>query len=222
MNLTSDTLAILKNFSEINGNILFKPGTPLRTVSEMRNVVAEATISEKFDTEFGIHDLPHFLRTYELLEKPSIKMNGGGYMTILDEKTKQTINYTFADKSIITTPSKTVALPDKYVAFTIKRDDFAKIQKAALTIDLPDVAVIGDGKTITFTAKDKKNKSSNKYSLVIGETNKTFTAYFKADNFKIIPDDYDVSISKMKASHFINRSKPIQYWIALEPDSTFN
>jgi len=70
MNLTSDTLAILKNFSEINGNILFKPGTPLRTVSEMRNVVAEAAISEKFDTEFGIHDLPHFLRTYELLEKP--------------------------------------------------------------------------------------------------------------------------------------------------------
>ena len=37
----------------------------------------------------------------------------------------------------------------------------------------------------------------------------------------IVIDDYDVAISKQKISHFINRSKPVQYWIALEPDSEF-
>ncbi len=55
----------------------------------------------------------------------------------------------------------------------------------------------------------------------VGETDKKFTAYFKAENFKMISDDYDVAISKQKISHFVNRNKSIQYWIALEPDSEF-
>ena len=48
-----------------------------------------------------------------------------------------------------------------------------------------------------------------------------FSANFKQENFKLIQDDYDVAISKAKISHFTNRNKPIQYWIALEPDSEF-
>lgn len=221
MNLSTDTLAILKNFSEINNNILFKPGSKLNTISAMKNILAEASITEKFDTEFGIYDLSEFLRAVELFEKPAIKVNGANYALISDEKSKQAIKYFFADKSVLVAPQKGINMPDKTVAFTLKKDDFARIQKAATTLNLPDIAIKGDGKKISFVATDKKNKSSNDYSLNIGETDKEFTAYFKADNFKIISDDYDVAISKQKISHFINRSKPVQYWIALEPDSEF-
>lgn len=221
MNLSTDTLAILKNFSEINNNILFKPGSKLNTISAMKNILAEASITEKFDTEFGIYDLSEFLRAVELFEKPAIKVNGANYALISDEKSKQAIKYFFADKSVLVAPQKGINMPDKTVAFTLKKDDFARIQKAATTLNLPDIAIKGDGKKISFVATDKKNKSSNDYSLNVGETDKEFTAYFKADNFKIISDDYDVAISKQKISHFINRSKPVQYWIALEPDSEF-
>jgi hypothetical protein len=221
MNLSTDTLSILKNFSEINNNILFKPGSKLNTISAMKNILAEATITEKFDTEFGIYDLSEFLRAVELFDKPAIKVNGANYALISDEKSKQAIKYFFADKSVLVSPQKGINMPDKTVVFTLKKDDFAKIQKAATTLNLPDIAIKGDGKKISFVATDKKNKSSNDYSLNVGETDKTFTAYFKADNFKIISDDYDVAISKAKISHFINRSKPVQYWIALEPDSEF-
>ena len=221
MNLSTDTLSILKNFSEINNNILFKPGSKLNTISAMKNILAEATITEKFDTEFGIYDLNEFLRAVELFEKPAIKVNGVNYALISDEKSKQAIKYFFADKSVLVSPQKGINMPDKTVTFTLKKDDFARIQKAATTLNLPDIAIKGNGKIISFVATDKKNKSSNDYSLNVGETDKTFTAYFKADNFKIISDDYDVAISKAKISHFINRSKPVQYWIALEPDSEF-
>lgn len=221
MNLSTDTLAILKNFSEINNNILFKPGSKLNTISAMKNILAEASITEKFDTEFGIYDLSEFLRAVELFEKPAIKVNGANYALISDEKSKQAIKYFFADKSVLVAPQKGINMPDKTVTFTLKKDDFARIQKAATTLNLPDIAIKGDGKKISFVATDKKNKSSNDYSLNVGETDKEFTAYFKADNFKIISDDYDVAISKQKISHFINRSKPVQYWIALEPDSEF-
>jgi hypothetical protein len=221
MNLSTDTLSILKNFSEINDNILFKPGSKLNTISAMKNILAEATITEKFDTEFGIYSLSEFLRAVELFEKPALKVNGANYALISDEKSKQAIKYFFADKSVLVSPQKGINMPDKTVTFTLKKEDFAKIQKAATTLNLPDIAIKGNGKVISFVAVDKKNKSSNDYSLNLGETDKTFTAYFKAENFKIISDDYDVAISKQKISHFINRSKPVQYWIALEPDSEF-
>ena len=53
------------------------------------------------------------------------------------------------------------------------------------------------------------------------KSDKKFTAYFRTENFKQIVDDYDVAISKQKISHFVNRNKAVQYWIALEPDSEF-
>ena len=221
MNLSSDTVAVLKNFSDINQNILVKPGNKVQTISTMKNILAEAEISEKFDSEFAIYDLPEFLRAVELFQKPSLNFNGGSNVQIADNNSKQSIKYFFADKSVIVAPTKNITMPDKEVTFTLKKDDFARLQKGVMTLNLPDVAVKGDGKTITLVATDKKNKSSNDYSMAVGETNKTFTAYFKAENFKMVSDDYDVAISKQKISHFVNRNKPIQYWIALEPDSEF-
>ena len=56
---------------------------------------------------------------------------------------------------------------------------------------------------------------------MVGETDKTFKAYFKTENFKMIQDDYDVGISSQKISHFINRNKPIQYWVVLNQIANF-
>lgn len=221
MNLTSDTISVLKNFSDINQNILVKPGNKVQTISTMKNILAEADVSEKFESEFAIYDLPEFLRSVELFDKPDLKFNGGGYVNIAESNTNQSIKYFFADKSVIVAPSKAINMPDKHVTFTLKKDQFTKLMKGVTTLNLPDVAVKGDGKKIKLVGTDKKNKSSNEYSVDVGESDKKFTAYFKTENFKQIVDDYDVAISKAKISHFVNRNKPVQYWIALEPDSEF-
>ena len=221
MNLTSDTVNVLKNFSDINQNILIKPGNKVQTISTMKNILAEAEVTEKFESEFAIYDLPEFLRSVEMFDKPKLNFNGGSNVTIKDEKSAQSIKYFFADKSVIVAPTKTITMPDVFVSFTIKKDDFEKLRKGITNLNLPDVVVKGNGKTVTLIATDKKNKSSNDYSNTIGETDKTFTAYFRAENLKLILDDYNVSISSQKISHFVNRNKPVQYWIALEPDSEF-
>ena len=82
MNISTDTVAILKNFSEINDNILFKPGNKLNTISAMKNILAEATVSEKFESEFGIYSLSELLRAVDLFDKPNLKINGTNHMTI--------------------------------------------------------------------------------------------------------------------------------------------
>tara|TARA_B100000945_G_scaffold186408_1_gene149441 strand:+ start:1640 stop:2302 length:663 start_codon:yes stop_codon:yes gene_type:complete len=220
MNLTSDTVAILKNFSDINQNILVKPGNTIQTISTLKNILAQADIKEKFESEFAIYDLPEFLRAYDLFDKSELKFNGAQNMVIKDANGRQSIKYYFADKSVVVAPTKTINMPDKFVTFTLKKENFAKLMRGVTTLNLPDIAVKGDGKEISIVAVDKKTPS-NDYSIVVGESDKKFTAYFKTENFKMIPDDYDVAISKAKISHFINKGKPIQYWIAIEPDSEF-
>ena len=220
MQLSSDTIAVLKNFSDINQNILVKPGNTIQTISTLKNILAQAEIKEKFDNEFAIYDLPEFLRAYDLFDKSELKFNGAQNMVIKDANGRQSIKYYFADKSVVVAPTKTIAMPDKFVTFTLKKENFAKLMRGVTTLNLPDIAVKGDGKEISIVAVDKKTPS-NDYSIVVGESDKKFTAYFKTENFKMIPDDYDVAISKAKISHFINKSKPIQYWIAIEPDSEF-
>ena len=221
MNLSQDTISILKNFSDINTNILINSGQQLKTISTMKNIQAVADIPESFEQEFGIYDLPEFLRAVELFDKSNIAFNGGANLTIKDTSTKQSIKYFFADKSVIVSPSKTINMPDKYVTFNLKKESFDRLMKGTTTLNLPDVALKGDGKVLKMVATDKKTPSSNDYSIEVGETDKTFTAYFKTENFKMIRDDYDVAISQQKLSHFINKNKPIQYWIALEADSEF-
>jgi len=221
MKLSSDTINLLKNFSDINPNILVKEGNKLSTISTMKNILAEADISESFDQEFAIYDLPEFLRSIDLFAKPKLEFNGGSNVMIADENSKQKIKYFFADKSVITAPSKSITMPELFVSFTLKKEMFEKLMKGVTTLNLPDVSVVGDGKNITLRAADRKNNTSNTYSVDVGESDKKFEAHYKAENFKLVTDDYDVDISAQKISHFTNRSRPVQYWIALEPDSTF-
>ena len=220
MQLSSDTIAVLKNFSDINQNILVKPGNTIQTISTLKNILAQADIKEKFESEFAIYDLPEFLRAYDLFDKSELKFNGAQNMVIKDANGRQSIKYYFADKSVVVSPTKAITMPDKYATFQIKSDTFNKLMRGVTTLNLPDIAVKGDGKEISIVAIDKKTPS-NDYSIVVGESDKKFTAYFKTENFKMIEDDYDVAISKAKISHFINKGKPIQYWIAIEPDSEF-
>ena len=221
MNLSNDTIAILKNFANINQNILVKPGEKLNTISTMKNILATASIKETFEQEFAIYDLPEFLRTLDLFETPTLKFNGGTSVGISGKDGKSSSKYTFADKSVIVAPTKAISMPDTDITFKFDKANLNRLMKGVVTLNLPDIEVIGDGSKIKLVANDRKNKASNKFDIEIGTTDKTFKAYFKAENFKMIEDDYDVAISKQKISHFVNRNKPVQYWIALEPESEF-
>ena len=45
--------------------------------------------------------------------------------------------------------------------------------------------------------------------------------YFKIENLKLLKGDYTVNISSAGISHFTHNDLPVEYWIALEPDSTY-
>ena len=221
MKISDNTISILRNFSDINANILFTPGKTLSTMSTMKNIMAKADVEEQFETEFCVYDLPEFLRALDSFQQPVLKFNGSANLKIQDEKTTLSARYAFADKSTLRYPSKQISMPDKTVTFTLNNSDYESVKKLYTNLSLPDIAFKGEKGKIKLVALDKKNSNSNESSVTVGETDLEFTAYVKAENMKIIPGDYDVALSKAKIAHFINKKVKVQYWIALEADSTF-
>ena len=220
MNLSDNTLGILKNFAGINNSILVKEGNQLRTISVMKNILAEAEIPEDFPRQFGIYDLNQFLNGLSLHQKPDLDFEKESYVTISEGRRK--VKYFFADPQvIIAPPEKEITLPTEDICFQLESVTLEKLLKASAVYQLPDLSAVSENGQIKLIVHDKKNDTSNEYAVYVGETDQTFDFNFKVENIKIIPGAYDVVISSKLLSEFRNKQYNLKYFIALEPDSTF-
>jgi len=220
MNLSDNTLGILKNFAGINNSILVKEGNQLRTISVMKNILAEAEIPEDFPRQFGIYDLNQFLNGLSLHQDPDLDFSEQSYLTIIEGRRK--VKYFFADPQvIIAPPEKEITLPTEDVCFQLESITLEKLLKAAAVYQLPDLSAISENGQIKLIVHDKKNDTSNEFAIVVGETDRVFSFNFKIENIKIIPGQYDVVISSKLLSRFVNNDLNLTYYIALEPDSTY-
>ena len=220
MKLSDSTLSLLKNFSSINQSILFKEGSKLRTISVMKNILAEATINEEFARDFGIYDLNQFLNGLSLHQKPELDFANDGYVVIKEGRSRS--KYFFADPSVIVTPpDKEISLPSEDVTFELTTTVLEKLLKAAAVYQLPDISAVGEAGVVKLVVRDKKNDTSNAHEEVVGETDETFNFNFKVENIKILPGTYDVVVSQKLLSRFTSKNHDLTYYIALEPDSTF-
>ena len=57
----NQTKEILKNYSQINQNILIKQGNQLKTVSSMKNIITSVTVPDEFSQEIPIYNLNEYL-----------------------------------------------------------------------------------------------------------------------------------------------------------------
>jgi hypothetical protein len=220
MKLSDKTLTLLKNFSSINQSILFKEGNSLKTISVMKNILAEAKIEEEIPKDFGIYDLNQFLNGLNLHKNAELDFQNDSYVVIKEGKSRS--KYFFADPNVIVTPpDKDIALPSEDVCFLLDTKELDKLLKASSVYQLPDLSVVGESGVVKLVVRDKKNDTSNEFSVIVGETNEVFTFNFKVENIKILPGNYEVVISSKLLSRFKNTGFDVTYWIALEPDSTF-
>ena len=221
MKLSDSTLAVLKNFAGINNSILVKKGNQLRTISVAKNILAEAEIPEDFPRDVAIYDLNQFLNGLRLHQDPNLDFTEDSHITIKEGKRR--VKYFYADPQvIIAPPDKEINLPTQEICFQLESNSLEKLVKAAAVYQLPDLSVIGKNNEIHMVVRDKKNDTSNEYSIYVGETDSTFELNFKMENIKIIPGPYYVVISSKLLSEFTNKQYNLKYFIALEPDSTFN
>tara|TARA_B100000073_G_scaffold253124_1_gene213188 strand:- start:1763 stop:2434 length:672 start_codon:yes stop_codon:yes gene_type:complete len=220
MKLSETTVNLLKNFSSINQSILFKEGSKLRSISVMKNILVEANVSEDFPKDFGIYDLNQFLNGLSLHQSADLDFTNDQYVVIKEGKMRS--KYFFADPTVIVAPpEKEISLPTEDVCFVLTSQQLEKLKKAASVYQLPDISAIGENGVVKLVARDKKNDTSNDFSIIVGETDAEFVFNFKEENLKIVPGTYDVVVSSKLLSRFTNQNIDVTYFIALEPDSTF-
>ena len=222
MKLSESTLLLLKNFKDINQSILFKKGSKLRTMSVMKNILAEATIDEELPKDFGIYDLSQFLNGLELHKPhvPNLDFTNENHVVIHEGRMRS--KYFFADPNcIVLPPERPMTLPSEDVTFELSTGQLDKLLKAAAIYQLPDLSVVGENGVVKLVVRDKKNDTSNDFSIIVGDTSDIFSFNFKVENIKILPGTYDIVVSQKLISRFSSKNHDLTYYIALEPDSTF-
>ena len=223
MKLSDKTLKILQNFTTINQSLAFKEGKKLRTISVMKNVLAEAEIEEYIPKDFAIYDLPQFLNTVSLCSSPDIDVSTNNSFAHIKEGTANRSKYFFSDPSVIVAPpEKQMALPSEDVQFILGEEQLTKILKSSSILALPDLSVVGEAGVVKLVVSDRKNDTSNDFAVIVGKTDKDFSFNFKIENIKLIPGTYQVSISSKNLAKFYNTAYRLTYFIALEPDSNYD
>lgn len=217
MNIDTNTVNILKNFAKINPSIVIQEGNTLKTISTSKTIMAKAKVPTDFPKRFAIYNLDRFISTLSLFTKPELNFKDK-FVEVVEDNRRTA--YTYADESTVTkAPEKEINIPSVDVSFTLTNTALKEVEKALGVLGLPEIMVVGDGSKVYLQASDSKNPSGDVYSVEVGETTKSFKAIFKAENIKILPGDYEVSISSRGISHFA--SGDIEYWIAVEKNSEF-
>lgn len=218
MKLDQRTLQVLKNFSSINPSILFRPGNVIRTITPTKTIFAKATLEQDFPSSFAIYDLSKFLSVLSLFDEPDLEI---GEKSVVIRSGRKKVNYVFADPNTIVTPKegKDVTLPPSIVSFELTNENLADATKALGILRHPEIAIVGDGESITLKTVNSKDPTADDYSIEVGETDKTFSAIFKAENFRLLPETYQVDITNQGISRF--QSKDVEYYIAVEANSQF-
>jgi hypothetical protein len=220
MKLSENTITILKNFASINPSIYIRQGNIIRTIAIAGNIAASAVVEDDFDLDFAIYDVHEFLNGLRLYDSPVLDFSTPNRIIVKQDRHK--IEYGLVDPALIScADDRDIKLPSVDISFTLKQVDFEKLLKASSVFTLPYFSVVGDGQTISLQVVQKDNPSSNKVSVEVGDTTQEFSMYYKIENLKIIPGDYDVSISKHLISKFKNRNFDLIYFIGLESDSVF-
>ena len=221
MKVSERTINLLKNYANINQSIEFREGNVLKTVSPLNTILASVEVEEVFSRTFPIYELSRFLGTLDLFNNPELDFTDNG-VSITDDKHEATYRYCGSSSMFQTPPDKDITFPDAEINFDLSQEQFKKTINAANTLGLPEVVVEGDGTEIRLLVSDTGNVSSDNFSTKVGSTDKTFHMIFKTENFSTIAEGaYNVSLSSKRISHFKREGDSLQYWIALEQNSTF-
>lgn len=226
MNLSKETISILKNFGTINQGLHFKKGNVLKTVTTHKNILAEAIIEENIPTDFGIYDLNNFLSVISLHKDTTSFEFDDRHVLIIGNGGRSKIKYRFCDPAmIVTPPDKQLTMPDPEITFELTSLDFDWIMRVASVLATPHIAVESNGTDVFLTAINLQDDSAHTEALTLPAIGNghSFRMIFKTENLvKILPGAYDVEISSKGIAHFTNKNVKLNYWLTLESQSKYD
>jgi hypothetical protein len=210
MQLSDNTIKVLKNCSAINPSILMKEGDLIRTISPQKNVLAEFVVDQPLDGKMCIYDINSFLNMLSLFDSDyDIKIDDKKAV-VKDGNNKGTFFFAHED-TIETPPEKNLKLENALAEFDLSDKIISKAKKAASTLNAEDFVLAGDGKKVVTKVTNRHNNTANHFNQDVGETDQEFEVVIDVSKLTFLPGDYKVSVYE-KVVFFHNDA--VKYWIA--------
>ena len=205
--------------STINGSILIREGSQLKTINVGENLISQYDCSEVFPQTFAIYDLNQFLAGLSLFQNPVLEFNNAEYLTIRGDG--RSAKYYFSDPEITlkTAPDRKVNFPGADIEFSITSSELEALRKAANVYGIPDLVFKSfAGGTVSLNLCDRENETSNVYAQeILGDNTGEYELTMKMEHVNLVPGNYDVKISSKLITEWKHSSLPLVYYIALEP-----
>lgn len=230
MQISNETLVILKNFSTIEKRMEIKSGSTLRT--RTGSVYVLANVAETFPnpkqvnrTEFGIYDMSNLLNVLSLFEDPDIEF-GEDHLLISSANGLQEGKYGYAGQGslgLLPFPPKMHPLPEKHIEVTIPEEQLIKLQKAISYLEKPELKITSDGKVVRIGTGNHKNDKSNTFSMVFdGKPNGVkANIWIAKENLIMMKGSYAAYITPSYILFKNTSGYDLSYYVGVEPNSTF-
>lgn len=226
MKFSKETIAILRNFSQINSNIVIEPGSEIRTRNETKSIGARYVCPEIFDKEIALFSLNDFISINSIFKDPEIEL-GDKSLTLTDDFGKQKIIY--ANKAALTYADKVPGALEYNHQFELSTDLLQRLKQAIAANGFEYIAFNSSNGRFSVIAGDLNrdtkefDPTSNLYTIEIeGETKQDFNIILATNDLIMLNNDYTVGIyftDKAKIVHFFTTN--LDYWISLQKFSTF-
>ena len=222
MKFSARTIQILKNFSTVHQAMIFDPGNVISIASELKTILARAEIDTQIDKQFAIYDLPRFISVISMFQDPELTIMKDH---MLISSGNESITYQFAEPALIKPAPKKVNMADPDVKFNLTAEQLDRVFKGMATTGANHICITGDGSNISVEAVTIQSGAKNMntgaaYKASVGTTSEKFKFNFKVENVKMLPGDYTVSISKAGIANF--KGADVEYWVAIEQNSSYN
>lgn len=216
MELTKETIAFLKYFSDINSNFKIETGNRIRCISVERHIYSEAKVTEDFKNDFCIYDLKQFLGILSLFKKPSIDYTER-LMDITDEESEGThMKFIAAAQETLRIPEKELKEPPYEYVLDLKQDDIQRLQSAGNLLKSPHIMFYGDENGVYVKVTDLTGKSGNDFQIKLDSTPNNFKFVIRYEYFKLFPGDYRVHLAEAGMIKFENLNYPVITCVAVE------
>lgn len=216
MQFSDRTIEILKNFSAINPGIQFRSGNVLKTITSDKTLFAQASLQEDVEQDFCIYDLSRFLGIISTFQGPIMNLKDSH---VLISGKLGRVSYKYArPETIILPPEKDINLDTTNACyFPLTVDNLKNIFSISGIMGLPDITICGREGQLSIRVNNAKemlnSPDSDCFQIDLGPIDREFECRLKKDTMKILPDNYDVTVTD---NVVMFKSNDLTYWMACE------
>lgn len=214
MKLSESTLSVLKNFSTINSGVVLQKGKSQKTISPDKSILVEAELEDDIPVQFGIYDLPQFLGNVTTLQNPDLSFQDN-HVVMNDGQFRLTY-YSCSPNLISVPPDKKLEMKNVDVAFGLSSAVIHKLLMLSRMNNFLMVSVIGKDGKLSLRAHADADTSNDVAIEMSDYSGEDFTAKFKTEHIKMVPDDYNVKIAFNAFATFENQKGTLKYYVALQ------